>query len=115
MNAVARGDIAGPLRSGDHAAAAEAADDLFFGLTTGFQRGVFDTEISEYFQRVGAEIEARADFPEFGGLLVDRDLETASMQCQRRRSAAKPAADDGYSGRPRQGSGPRLLSRSARS
>ena len=96
---VARGDIAGPLRPGDHAAAAEAADDLFLGLAAGLQRGVFDAEISECLQRVGAEIEARPDFPEFGGLLVDRDLETASMQRQRRRRAAKPAADDGYSGR----------------
>ena len=111
--AVARGDIAGPLRSGDHAAAAEASDELFLRLKTGFQSGVFDTEISECLQRVGAEIEAGADFAEFGGFLVDRDLETASMQCQRRRRAAEAAADDGYSGHPCQIGGSRSISRSA--
>ena len=110
---VARGDIAGPLRSGDHAAAAETSDELFLRLKPDFQRGVFDAEIPERFQRVGAEIESGADFAQFGGFLVDRDLETASMKSQRRRRPAEPAADDGYSGHPCHISGSGSISRSA--
>ena len=100
---VTRGDIAGPLRSGDHATAAKAADELFRRLKSDFKRVVFDTEISERLQGVGAEIEARADFAELAGFLVDRDFAAAAIQRQRRRAAAQPTADDGYSRYPCQG------------
>ena len=59
---------------------------------------VFDAKQAEGLQRVRAHIDAGADFLDLGGLLVDRDLNTAPMKGERRGKPADATADDGNLG-----------------
>lgn len=62
---------------------------------TNVDNWLFDVQKAERLQRIGAHKDPGADFFDFWGLFVDRDLNAAPNKRQRRGETADAAADNG--------------------
>ena len=91
---VARGNITRPLGAGDHAATAKAANDLILGLEPDRNHGVLYPQMAKRLQRIGTEIESGADLGELRRLFINRNVDPAPVQRQRRCSATEAATDN---------------------